>query len=98
MRARWSDPAFRANQRRLADARREKRSAELAARRATAEAAGLEAQGQALARRLAAPDLPDELKRTLEQQAEVIQARRHGHLEAARRRERVQKRLGGPQG
>jgi hypothetical protein len=58
-----------------------------------AEAAGLEAQGQALAKRLASPDLSDDLKRTLEQQAEVIQARRAGHLEAARRRERVQAEL-----
>jgi hypothetical protein len=58
-----------------------------------AEAAGLEAQGQALAGRLASPDLSDDLRRTLEQQVEVIQARRAGHLEAARRRERVQAEL-----
>ncbi len=59
----------------------------------TAEAAGLEAQAQALTRRLSSPELSDELKRTLEQQAEVIMARRDGHLEAARRRERVQAEL-----
>jgi uncharacterized membrane protein YccC len=58
-----------------------------------AEAAGLEAQAAALARRLAAPDLTEELRRSLEQQAEVIRARRDGHLEAARRRERVQAEL-----
>jgi hypothetical protein len=59
----------------------------------SAEAATLEAQAQGLVRRLASPGLSEELKRTLEQQAEVIQARRHGHLEAARRRERVQAEL-----
>jgi hypothetical protein len=58
-----------------------------------AEATGLEAQARKLGARLAAPDLPEELKRTLEQQAEVIQARRDGHAEAARRRERVQAEL-----
>ena len=59
----------------------------------SAEAATLEAQAQGLVRRLASPGLSDELKRTLEQQAGVIQARRDGHLEAARRRERVQAEL-----
>jgi len=48
-----------------------------------AEAASLETQGRrwpgGCSRRL-----PDELKRTLEQQAGVIQARRDGHIEAAR--------------
>jgi hypothetical protein len=58
-----------------------------------AEAGSLEAQAQALVRRLAAPELPEELKRTLEQQAEVIKARRDGHAEAARRSERVQAEL-----
>ena len=59
----------------------------------SAEAGALEAQEQALARRLGGPDLSDELRRTLDQQAEVIRARRGGHLEAARRRERVQAEL-----
>lgn len=58
-----------------------------------AEATSLDAQARALAARLAAADLPEALKRTLEQQAEVIQARRDGHVEAARRRERVQAEL-----
>jgi hypothetical protein len=59
----------------------------------SAEAAALEAQEQALARRLGGTDLSDDLRRTLDQQAEVIRARREGHLEAARRRERVQAEL-----
>lgn len=58
-----------------------------------AEAGPLEAQAAAVARRLAGPDLSDDLKRTLEQQAEVIGQRREAHAEAARRRERVQAEL-----
>jgi hypothetical protein len=59
----------------------------------TAEAASLDDQARALAGRLAAPGLSADLRRTLEQQAEVIEARRQGHLEAAQRRERVQAEL-----
>ena len=58
-----------------------------------AEASALEAQARALTARLTATDLPDELRRTLQQQAEVIQARRDAHAEAARRREQVQAEL-----
>ncbi|MBK9516374.1 MAG: hypothetical protein IPO09_03275 [Anaeromyxobacter sp.] len=58
-----------------------------------AEAGALEAQAAALATRLAAPGLPEELQRTLAQQAEVIGQRREAHAEAARRRERVQAEL-----
>lgn len=58
-----------------------------------AEAGALEAQAAALATRLAAPGLPEELERTLAQQAEVIGQRREAHAEAARRRERVQAEL-----
>lgn len=58
-----------------------------------AEAQALEAQARSLEARLAAKDLPEELRRTLEQQAEVIRERREGHAEAARRRERVQAEL-----
>jgi hypothetical protein len=58
-----------------------------------AEAHALAAQEAALATRLAAADVSDDLRRTLEQQAEVIRARRQGHAEAGRRRERVQAEL-----
>ncbi len=58
-----------------------------------AEAGALEAQARSLGARLAAPDLHEELRRTLEQQAEVIRERQDGHAEAARRRERVQAEL-----
>jgi hypothetical protein len=58
-----------------------------------AEAGALEAQARALTARLAAPDLGEELRRTLTQQSEVIQARRAAHAEAARRREQVQAEL-----
>jgi hypothetical protein len=58
-----------------------------------AEAVALEAQARSLGARLAAPDLHEELRRTLEQQAEVIRERQDGHAEAARRRERVQAEL-----
>ena len=58
-----------------------------------AEAHALEEQEAALAKRLAAADLDEELRRTLEQQAEVIRTRRQGHAEAGRRRERVQAEL-----
>jgi translation initiation factor IF-2 len=60
---------------------------------AAAEGTSLEAQERALAKRLEAFELPEALKRTLEQQAEVIKARREGHVEAERRRERVQAEL-----
>jgi hypothetical protein len=58
-----------------------------------AEAHALEQQEAALATRLAAADLDGELRRTLEQQAEVIRSRRQGHAEAGRRRERVEAEL-----
>lgn len=58
-----------------------------------AEAGALEAQARSLSGRLAAPGLQEELRRTLEQQAEVIRERQDGHAEAARRRERVQAEL-----
>jgi hypothetical protein len=58
-----------------------------------AEAGALEAQARSLGARLAAPDLHEELRRTLTQQAEVIRERQEGHAEAARRRERVQAEL-----
>jgi hypothetical protein len=58
-----------------------------------AEASALEAQAHQLEARLAAADLAEELRRTLEQQADVIRERRQGHEEAARRRERVQAEL-----
>lgn len=58
-----------------------------------AEAASLEAQARRLEERLASPDLAEELRRTLAQQVEVIRARRDGHAEAARRRERIQAEL-----
>lgn len=58
-----------------------------------AEAGALEAQARKLDARLAAPDLSEELRRTLEQQAGVIRERRDAHVEAARRRERVQAEL-----
>jgi transcription initiation factor TFIID subunit TAF12 len=60
---------------------------------AAAEAGALSAQEVALQRRLAGTDLGDDLRRTLQQQAEVIGERRQGHAEAARRRERVQAEL-----
>jgi len=58
-----------------------------------AEAHALEAQAAALSKRLEATDLSDDLRRTLQQQGEVIATRRQGHAEAARRRERVQAEL-----
>ncbi len=58
-----------------------------------AEGHALSAQAAALARRLAEPGLPEELKRTLTQQAEVISSRQAAHAEAGARRERVQAEL-----
>jgi len=58
-----------------------------------AEAHALEAQEAALAKRLAATEVADDLRRTLTQQAEVIRTRRQAHADAARRSERVQAEL-----
>jgi hypothetical protein len=59
----------------------------------SAEAGALEAQARSLEVRLRTAELPDELRRSLEQQAQVIRERQGGHVEAGRRREQVQAEL-----
>jgi hypothetical protein len=53
------------------------------------EAHALEAQAASLRDRLSKPDLDGDLRRTLEQQAAVVEARRRAHVEAGHRLERV---------
>jgi hypothetical protein len=55
----------------------------------TEEARALEAQAANLRDRLSRQDLDGELRRTLEQQAAVVEARRRAHAEAGHRLERV---------
>jgi hypothetical protein len=58
-----------------------------------AEAGALEAQARGLEVRLRTADLPEALRRSLEQQAAVIRERQGGHVAAGRRREQVQAEL-----
>ncbi len=54
------------------------------------ESRNLEEQERRLIDRLSRDDVGDELKRSLEQQLEVIRSRRSGHADAERRRELVE--------
>jgi hypothetical protein len=54
------------------------------------ESRNLEEQERRLIDRLSRPDVEDELKRSLEQQLEVIRERRSGHADAEKRRELIE--------